>query len=180
MLPNGRICPEDLGIWSTAHTEAFKPIVAFIQSQGAKAGIQLAHSGRKGSTLAPWLDASTMSPNVETCIAATGEANGWEDVWAPSAIPFAEDKYPTPVAMTLEHIDELKEAWRAAVVRSDEAGFDVVELHLAHGYLVSLLLHDEKRKLALTLVLLRLRSSTTSSRRCPTTGLTSMVEACAR
>ena len=127
-------------------------IVAFIQSQGAKAGIQLAHSGRKGSTLAPWLDASTMSPNVETCIAATGEANGWEDVWAPSAIPFAEDKYPTPVAMTLEHIDELKEAWRAAVVRSDEAGFDVVELHLAHGYLVSLPLHDEIQKLALTLV----------------------------
>ena len=60
VLPNGRITPEDLGIWSSKHTEAFKPIVTFIQSQGAKAGMQLAHAGRKASTLAPWLDMSTM------------------------------------------------------------------------------------------------------------------------
>ena len=73
------------------------------------------------------------SKNVETSIAATGEANGWEDVWAPSAVPFVEEKYPTPVAMGDKEIEELKKAWAEAVVRSDEAGFDVVELHLAHG-----------------------------------------------
>ncbi|KAM0751775.1 FMN-linked oxidoreductase [Meredithblackwellia eburnea MCA 4105] len=135
VLPNGRISPEDLGIWSDKHTEAFKPIVQFIQSQGAKAGIQLAHAGRKASTLAPWLDASTMSKNVSTAIAAEGEGNGWSDVWAPSAIPFKEEKYPDPIAMTEKDIEDLKAAWKRAVERADEAGFDVVELHFAHGYL---------------------------------------------
>ncbi|KAK4705937.1 translation initiation factor 4E, partial [Phenoliferia sp. Uapishka_3] len=136
VLSNGRITPQCCGIWSSAHTEAWKPIVAYIQSQGAKAGIQIAHAGRKASTLAPWLDASTMSANVSTAIAATGEAGGWEDVWAPSAIPFAEDKYPTPVEMGDKEIEELKQGWKDAVTRADEAGFDLIECHLAHGYLL--------------------------------------------
>ncbi|KAL8276759.1 hypothetical protein RQP46_010815 [Phenoliferia psychrophenolica] len=131
----GRASPEDLGIWSSAHTSAFKPIVQFIQSQGAKAGIQLNHAGRKGSTLATWLDRSTMSPNVESSIAAMG-FGGWEEVWAPSGVPHVENRYPSPREMGEKEIEELKEAWVAAVGRADEAGFDVVELHVAHGYLL--------------------------------------------
>lgn len=121
VLANGRISPECLGIWSDEHTAAFKPIVQFIQSQGAKAGIQLAHAGRKASTLAPWLDTSTMSANVKTHTATTGAANGWEDVWGPSSLPFAEG-YPTPVEMTLKDIETVKKAWGEAVERAEAAG----------------------------------------------------------
>lgn len=77
-----------------------------------------------------------MSKNVDTAIAAVGDAHGWEDVWAPSAIPFMEDRYPDPIAMGEKEIEDFKKAWGEAVKRADQAGFDVVELHAAHGYLL--------------------------------------------
>lgn len=138
VLPNGRLTPEDLGIWSDAHTEAFIPIVNFLKSQGSKAGIQLAHGGRKSSTLAPWLDMNTVhvDKNVKRSWAEPETEGGWEPVWAPSAIPF-NAKFPQNVhEMTLDDIETMKQAWADATIRADKAGFEVVEIHSAHGYLL--------------------------------------------
>ena len=121
--PEGRITPGDLGIWSEAHTAAFKRIAQFIKSQGAVAGIQLAHAGRKASSAKPWDGGKYLSP----------EKGGWQNI-APSAIPFAAD-YPPPHAMTKTDIAKAIDNFRAAAQRSVEAGFDVIEVHTAHGYL---------------------------------------------
>lgn len=110
----------------------------FIKANGARAGIQLAHAGRKASTLAPWLNMSLTSKNVDTHIATVGEAKGWEDVWGPSAIPYVENKFPDPIEVGDKEIAEFKQAWKDSVRRADEAGVDVVEIHAAHGYMVSL------------------------------------------
>jgi len=120
----GRISPADTGIYLDAHVESWKPIVKFIHSQGAVAGIQLAHSGRKGSTAPPWLGGKTVAPHD----------GGWEPV-APSALPFA-DGYPLPRALKTNDIGDLLSAFRKAAQRSLEAGFEVVEIHGAHGYLL--------------------------------------------
>lgn len=123
VAPEGRITPGDLGIWSEAHTAAFKRIAQFIKSQGAVAGIQLAHAGRKASSAKPWDGGKYLSP----------EKGGWQNI-APSAIPFAAD-YPPPLAMTHDDIAQAVSAFRAAAQRSVEAGFEVIEVHTAHGYL---------------------------------------------
>ncbi|KAI5477400.1 hypothetical protein MNV49_006390 [Pseudohyphozyma bogoriensis] len=138
VLPNGGLSPEDLGIWSDAHTEAYKPITAFIKAQGAVPGIQLAHGGRKSSTLAPWVEAPMTHPEeaVGRSFARPGEENGWEDVWAPSAIPFKGGAYPEPIAMSLEDIETFKKAWGDATQRAVDAGFELVEIHSAHGYML--------------------------------------------
>jgi 2,4-dienoyl-CoA reductase-like NADH-dependent reductase (Old Yellow Enzyme family) len=122
--PEGRISPEDTGIWSDAHAEAFRPIASFIRKQGAMAGIQLAHAGRKGSCSAPWLGGGPLGP---------GEG-GWQPL-APSAIPF-ETGHPLPEAMNLEDMDQVEAQFRTATRRAATAGFQVVELHMAHGYLL--------------------------------------------
>lgn len=125
---NGRITPEDAGIWLDAHVDTLTKHVEFAHSQNALIGIQLAHAGRKASTVAPWLSSGAT---------AVREANGWpDDVVGPSAEPFSEH-YPTPRAMSLEEIDKFKADSVAAAVRAVEAGFDIIELHFAHGYLVS-------------------------------------------
>lgn len=129
VLKNGMISPEDLGIWSDDHVKPFKRIVDLIKSHGAIAGIQLAHAGRKGSTYAPWEKGSGGQFVPE-------DKHGWKDVWAPSAIPFASD-YAHPLEMNSENIEELKAAWIAGTKRSLAAGFDVVEVHAAHGYLMT-------------------------------------------
>jgi 2,4-dienoyl-CoA reductase-like NADH-dependent reductase (Old Yellow Enzyme family) len=130
VLPEGRITPEDSGIWSDDHVNGewgLKKIVEFAHSQGQKIGIQLAHAGRKASTVAPWLSFSAL---------ATEDVNGWpENVKAPSALAFNPD-HAQPKEMSLQDIEELKKAWVAAVKRSVEAGFDVIEIHNAHGYLL--------------------------------------------
>ncbi|KAK4052067.1 NADH-dependent flavin oxidoreductase [Microbotryomycetes sp. JL201] len=136
VLPNGRISPEDSGIWSDEHRDAMKPIFSFIKAQGAKAAIQLAHAGRKASTVAPWVNYNLLGNNAPKNIATVGQGNGWSDVWAPSPISFKDDDYPDPVEMTLEDIETFKKAWRDAVKRADEAGVDLVECHCAHGYLL--------------------------------------------
>jgi 2,4-dienoyl-CoA reductase-like NADH-dependent reductase (Old Yellow Enzyme family) len=122
--PEGRISPYDLGIWSDEHIQPLKRITSFIKVQGAIPGIQLAHAGRKASTDAPWNGGKPI----------TGSAEAWQPI-APSPIPFAES-YQTPMEMTQAKIDEVLSRFSSAVKRSIEAGFEVVEVHLAHGYLL--------------------------------------------
>ena len=122
--PEGRISPKDAGIWSDAHAEAYKRITQFIKSQGAVAGIQLAHAGRKASTAEPWNDGKKVDE----------KDGGWE-VIAPSAIAFA-DTYPSPREMTKADIEKVTNDFVAATKRSLAAGFEVIEIHAAHGYLL--------------------------------------------
>lgn len=127
MQPRGRITPEDSGIWLDAHISALKPHVDFAHSQGQKIAIQLAHAGRKASTVAPWLSSGAV---------ATKAVGGWpDDVIGPSAIPYNED-HAMPKEMTLKDIEQLKEDFVDAAKRAIVAGFDAVELHNAHGYLL--------------------------------------------
>lgn len=123
VTPEGRISPEDLGIWSDAHAEALARITHFIDSQGSVAGIQLAHAGRKGSTYRPWSGDG----------AVPVEKGGWTPI-GPSALPFAET-YGMPHELTADEIQALQQAFVAAAQRSFEAGFRVIEVHAAHGYL---------------------------------------------
>jgi 2,4-dienoyl-CoA reductase-like NADH-dependent reductase (Old Yellow Enzyme family) len=111
-----------MGLWSDTHRDAIAPIFSFIKAQGARAGIQLAHAGRKASTLAPWLNMGLTSPKLDTHIATVGSAKGWTDVWAPSEVPYAEGTFPDPIAVGDEEIEELKKAWKDAVLRADQAG----------------------------------------------------------
>lgn len=127
VTPEGRISPQDLGFWSDAHAEALEPIVRFLHARGAAAGIQLAHAGRKASTLRPW------EPGQDRRVAV--ERGGWEPI-APSPIPFA-DGYHQPRAMQLADIQAATAAFAAAARRADRVGFDVVEVHAAHGYLLN-------------------------------------------
>lgn len=122
--PEGRISPQDLGLWNDTQLEAFAPIVAVVAAAGATPGIQLAHAGRKASTYAPFAAGSGSVPREE---------GGWETV-APSAQAFGS--YAPPRALTSADLDELVEDFRAATRRAVAAGFEVIELHGAHGYLL--------------------------------------------
>ena len=104
-----------------------RSVVEFAHSQGQKIGIQLAHAGRKASTVAPWLSSGAV---------AGEDVGGWpEDVWAPSAVPWSEMHAPVK-ALSLADIEGIKRAWAEAVQRAVKVGFDVVEIHAAHGYLL--------------------------------------------
>lgn len=127
--PRGRISPGDVGIWNDEQARALGRIADFLKANGAAAGVQLAHAGRKGSTRRPWDGGSELTAQD----AARGEAP-WETL-APGASPFA-DNYPSPKAMTVADIAEVIVAFREAARRADAAGFDVVEVHAAHGYLL--------------------------------------------
>ena len=120
----GRISPVDTGIYLDSHVSSWRPIVEFIRKQGAVPGMQLAHSGRKGSTAPPWLGGKKVPP----------EQGGWEPV-APSAEPFDKD-YPMPRALPAAEIREVVHAFRKAAERALAAGFEVLEIHAAHGYLL--------------------------------------------
>ncbi len=121
--PDGRISPEDMGLWQDPHIDQLARISRFVREQGAHLGIQLAHAGRKASTRRPWDGTGTIS-------AAQG---GWVPV-APSAIPFAEAD-PPPHALTLAEIAGILADFAAAAQRALAAGFSVLEVHSAHGYL---------------------------------------------
>jgi len=124
----GRITPEDSGLWKDSQIEPLRKTVEFAHSQGQKIGIQLGHAGRKASTVAPWLSAGDV---------AVEEVGGWPDnVLGPSEEPYS-DRLPKPKAVTLQQIEEIKTAWVASVKRAIAAGFDVIEIHNAHGYLLS-------------------------------------------
>lgn len=125
VLPAGRISPEDLGVWSEAHFAPLARIVHFMNGQGAVAGIQLAHAGRK---------ASTYNPFPGRPHGAVPPAEGGWQVVAPSEEPFAP-AYPVPRALTASGIAAVREAFAAAAVRAYAAGFRVIEIHAAHGYL---------------------------------------------
>ena len=125
VLPEGRISPQDLGIWADGHIEILSRIVSFIHEQGSVAGMQLAHAGRKASTRRPW-EAPGKVPEGE---------GGWEKVMAPSALAFT-DNYPMPQALTSDGIQEVVAAFAAAARRACQAGFRVLEIHAAHGYLI--------------------------------------------
>lgn len=125
VLPEGRISPQDLGIWEDGQIEMLSRIVSFIHEQGSVAGMQLAHAGRKASTSRPWEGHDAVPEN----------AGGWTNVMAPSAVKFAET-YPMPRALTREGIEEVVAAFAAAARRACEAGVRVVEIHAAHGYLI--------------------------------------------
>ena len=125
VLPEGRISPRDLGIWSDDHVKTLSRIVSFVHEQGSVAGMQLAHAGRKASTYRPWEGEGAMPENE----------GGWRNVVAPSAIPFA-DNYPMPQALTVDGIHEIIGAFAHAARRACEAGFRVIEIHGAHGYLI--------------------------------------------
>lgn len=120
----GRISPDDSGIWSDAHAQAFKPITQFIKEQHSVPAIQLAHAGRKASTAAPWLGGRGLSPSER----------GWQPL-APSAIPFSETSL-TPREMTIDDIEQVATQFANAAHRSLAAGFEVAELHAAHDYLL--------------------------------------------
>ena len=123
VTPEGRISPQDTGIWNDEQTVAWRRIVDFAHAQDTPIGVQLAHAGRKASTYAPWRGAGTVP----------GEAGGWPTV-APSAVAFGDDA--VPAELTARQIDDLVAAFAAAARRADDAGFDVVEVHAAHGYLL--------------------------------------------
>jgi 2,4-dienoyl-CoA reductase-like NADH-dependent reductase (Old Yellow Enzyme family) len=121
--PEGRISPGDTGIWSEEHAQAFEPIAAFIKSQGAVPAIQLAHAGRKASTAVPWRGSKAL----------TEDEGAWPTL-APSALAFGN--YPAPVEMTAQDIERVTREFEEAARRSLEAGFEVAEIHMAHGYLL--------------------------------------------
>lgn len=125
VLPEARISPQDLGIWSEAHIEPLARVAKFIHSQGSVAGIQIAHAGRKASTARPWKGGGKLTP----------EEGGWSDIVAPTAIPFAPN-YPMPAAATTERIAAIVDAFGKAAQRALDAGFRVLEIHSAHGYLL--------------------------------------------
>lgn len=130
VVPEGRITPNCLGLWKDEHIEPLKRIVDFAHSQGSKMGIQIGHAGRKGSTAQPWLQQGRGDKLV-----VPKEQGGW-DVVGPSPIAWAEG-FPVPREMTKKDIQNVIQAFVKAAQRADKAGFDVVELHCAHGYLAS-------------------------------------------
>src|SRR5947209_1946395 len=122
---DGRISPGDVGIWSEAHVEPLARIARFVHAQGAVGGIQLAHAGRKASCEPPWKGGASLK---------TPEDGGWTVV-GPSPIPF-NDGDPVPVPLDEAGIEEIVTAFEAAAGRAVTAGFRVIEIHAAHGYLL--------------------------------------------
>jgi 2,4-dienoyl-CoA reductase-like NADH-dependent reductase (Old Yellow Enzyme family) len=120
----GRISPDDMGLWKDDQIEPLQRITAFIKKQGSVPGIQLAHAGRKASMNSSWKGGKQVEVSD----------GGWM-AQAPSAIPY-NDEYPIPEAMTKEDIIQVRKDFKSSAIRSLEAGFEVIEIHGAHGYLI--------------------------------------------
>ncbi|KAL4927340.1 NADH:flavin oxidoreductase/NADH oxidase [Aspergillus undulatus] len=127
--PEGRITPQDVGLWKDSQIAPMKRVIDFVHSQNQKIGVQIAHAGRKASTVAPWV--------MNLGVIATEKVGGWPDkVLGPSDVTFHES-FPTPKAMSKEDIVRFKADWVDAVKRAIKAGADFIEIHNAHGYLLS-------------------------------------------
>jgi 2,4-dienoyl-CoA reductase-like NADH-dependent reductase (Old Yellow Enzyme family) len=124
VTPQGRISPDDSGIWNNDQATAYAPIARFIREHGAVPAIQLAHAGRKASTDLPWKGSGPLE----------AKNRGWQTI-APSAVPFAAG-HPVPREATAKDLETILGQFAAAARRSAEAGFEVVEIHMAHGYLL--------------------------------------------
>jgi 2,4-dienoyl-CoA reductase-like NADH-dependent reductase (Old Yellow Enzyme family) len=122
--PEGRISPGDLGLWKDEHIEKIQAINRFIMNQNSVPGIQLAHAGRKGSAAAPWEGGGNL-----------GETQGGWDTVAPSAVPYHENE-KTPIALDKTGIEKVVSDFKSATKRAVQAGFQVLEIHAAHGYLL--------------------------------------------
>ncbi len=120
----GRISPDDMGLWKDEHIEQLQRITSFIKKQGSVAGIQLAHAGRKASMNSSWKGGKRVD-----------ESDGGWIAQAPSALPF-NDVYPFPEAMSKEDIAQVRKDFKSSAVRALKAGFEVIEIHGAHGYLI--------------------------------------------
>jgi len=137
VVPEGRISPEDLGLWTDSQIEPLKRIVNFAHGHDTLIGIQLAHAGRKASTLAPWVYQNVPKTVTAPRHLALEEDGGWpNNVYGPSDIPFSAD-YPKPIPITKDDIQRVEDAWIAAVERCKQIGFDFIEIHAAHGYLLT-------------------------------------------
>ncbi len=123
--PEGRITHDDLGIWKDKHIDFLSRITGFIEKQNAVPGIQLAHAGRKASHHSPWKGGKALQPHE----------GSWQTL-APSAVPFKEGD-PAPVAMSIQQIKQLVDDFRSAAIRATKAGFKLIEIHAAHGYLLN-------------------------------------------
>ena len=126
VVPEGRITPEDLGIYKDEHIEMLSRIFRFIEQHGAVPGMQLAHAGRKASTSQPWKGGRAVGP----------DAGGWSPIFAPSALPFDAESQ-TPKAMSTDEIATVVQAFVNAACRALKAGAKVIEIHGAHGYLLN-------------------------------------------
>lgn len=125
--PEGRITPQDSGLWKDSQIEPLKNVIEFAHSQSQIMGVQIAHAGRKASTVPPWQSFADL---------ATEKVGGWpENVKGPADDAFAS-KFPVPKPMTKKDIEDLKVSWVAAVKRAVKAGADFIEIHNAHGYLL--------------------------------------------
>ncbi|MFB8030005.1 NADH:flavin oxidoreductase/NADH oxidase [Streptomyces sp. NPDC056465] len=133
--PEGRISPQDLGIWNDTQVEAFRRITTFLKSQNTVPAVQIAHAGRKASTGQPWKGGAPVGP----------DAHGWQPV-APSAVAFDEN-HPVPTELTVGDIEDIVRQFADAARRSLDAGFEIVEVHGAHGYLIGEFLspHSNRR-----------------------------------
>jgi 2,4-dienoyl-CoA reductase-like NADH-dependent reductase (Old Yellow Enzyme family) len=126
VLPEGRITPQDLGIWKDEHIAGLKRIVEFVHSQGARAAVQIAHAGRKASMARPWAPEQRYLPPSE---------GGWENVMAPSEVAF-DTNFARPHALDQAGLKTITRAFVRAAERALDAGFDLLEIHSAHGYLL--------------------------------------------
>ena len=120
----GRSTTQDLGIWADGHTDSLRPLTEFIKAQGSVPGIQVGHSGAKGSVRRPW------DPRTPL----TADEGAWQPV-SPSGIPFGADR-PTPKILSASEIDDIVVAFGEAARRADDAGFDFLQIHGGHGYLI--------------------------------------------
>ncbi|SDY10561.1 NADH:flavin oxidoreductase/NADH oxidase [Halopenitus persicus] len=124
--PRGRISPQDLGIWSDDHAEALEPIASFVRSQGATPGIQLAHAGRKAATTRPWEGHDPLGP----------DEGGWETIAPSGPYPYPDAEPPRTRTMNHDDVADVIDAFVAAAERARDAGFEIAEVHAAHGYLL--------------------------------------------
>jgi 2,4-dienoyl-CoA reductase-like NADH-dependent reductase (Old Yellow Enzyme family) len=130
VTPEGRISHGDVGLWSDEHVPGLARVADFLRAHGSAAGIQLAHAGAKASSLRPWDGSGPVTPEN-----ARPDEDPWTTVSA-SAVPHGPG-WPTPHALSVEELAEVRDAFVAATLRSLTAGFDVVEIHAAHGYLLN-------------------------------------------